>query len=190
LAEKRGAEWNLSKTAALHTIIQAESSKKTFERHGLAMKGTTKGSIKNLTIAVPKYGYTKKDKEEQEWSTVTDDETMYALLLRCNAQQLLRSSQCPFATGLINDACRIDGNTSFAEEILEGTINHGLIKQMAGKYADVSQELSIFIKAMTRPRNSIGTLYPDFQWSFGVKEYKKHFGKQEKVLHVAPLALT
>jgi hypothetical protein len=89
LAENRGNEWNLSTKAALHTIMQAESSKKTYARHGQVMKGCTKGSIKHLTIPVPRYGDTLQKKSDREWETVQDDETVFALLLKKNAQQLL-----------------------------------------------------------------------------------------------------
>jgi hypothetical protein len=60
LAKKRAAEWNLSAKAALHTIIQAESSKHTFAGHGHVMKGGKKGSIKNVVVAIPKYGSNKE----------------------------------------------------------------------------------------------------------------------------------
>jgi hypothetical protein len=89
LAEKRGNEWNLSTKAALHTILQAESSKKTYARHGQVMKGCTKGSIKHLTIPVPRYGDTLQQTSNREWESVQDDETVFALLLKKNAQQLL-----------------------------------------------------------------------------------------------------
>lgn len=108
------------------------------------MNGRIKGSIKNLTIAVPRFRHTTKEKEKQEWETVTDDETIYALLLGKNVQQLLRSSQCPFATGPLNDACGVDGDSKFAAQILEGTLNDTKICQIANKYEDVSEEPQCF----------------------------------------------
>jgi hypothetical protein len=51
------------------------------------MNGRIKGSIKNLTIAVPRFRHTTKEKEKQEWETVADNETIYALLLHKNVQQ-------------------------------------------------------------------------------------------------------
>jgi hypothetical protein len=186
LAEKCAGKWNLSTTAAMHTILQTESSKKTFACHGAVMKDSTKGSIKNLTIAVPRYGSTTIEKQKQEWETVTDDETVYALLLQKNAQQLLRSSQCPFATGPLNDACRVDGNSTFAEKILEGTLNNETISKMATKYEDVAQELNTFIWAMTRPRDDQGTVLPDFTWSYGLKEYRQTFRKTREGTSCGP----
>jgi hypothetical protein len=186
LAEKRGNEWNLSTTASLHTIIQVESLKKTFAWHGQVMKGGTKGSIKNLTIAVPRFGDTLQQKSDREWETVNDDKTVFALLLRKNAQQLLRSSKCLFATGPLNAACGVDSDTKLAEQILEGTLNDMGIMNLANNYDDVSQELNVFIRAMTRPRNSHGVVLPDFDWSCGIKEYKNTFRKTREVTLCGP----
>ncbi len=45
------------------------------------MKSDIKGSIKNLTVPVPKYGKTESETKQKEWETIQDEETVYALLL-------------------------------------------------------------------------------------------------------------
>jgi hypothetical protein len=150
------------------------------------MKDIKKGSIRNVSIAVPRFGDSIKDKETNEWETITDDETIYALLLHKNVQNLLRSANCPFATGPINDACGIDGDTSFAEQVLEGTLSDGTIQSLSRKYTDVAEELEVFMKAMTRPRTTHGTPIPNFTWSFGVKEFQKTFRKTRESTSCGP----
>jgi hypothetical protein len=47
-----------------------------------------------------------------------NDDIIHALLLRKNAQQLMRSANNPFATGSIIDACGFNGEKSVAEKLL------------------------------------------------------------------------
>jgi hypothetical protein len=108
LAAKRAGEWNLSTNAALNTIIRAEASRRTFARHSKVMKGGTKGSINELVVAAPRYAESVAGTEKAGWCNITDEETIFALLLRRNTQQFMRSSNCPFAHGNIVDACGID----------------------------------------------------------------------------------
>ncbi len=42
------------------------------------------------------------------------------------------------------------------------------------------------MKAMVKPRNSIGTTIPDFSWSFGLKEYKRTFRKTRESTSCGP----
>jgi exonuclease III len=122
LANKRAGEWNLSQNAALNVILQSEASKKTYARHGSVMTKQKTGSIENLTIPVPKYSTTVKDTEKAGWDTIDDEETVFSLLLRKNAQQLMRSSKSPFAKGPIVDGCGIDGNGRYTKKLLNGII--------------------------------------------------------------------
>jgi uncharacterized protein YifE (UPF0438 family) len=167
-------------------IMQTEASQRTFERHGKVIKESTKGSIRNSAIAVPRYGDTNEDKEKNEWETITDDETIYVLLLRKNVQQLLRTANCPFSTGPINDAYVIDCDTTFAEQVLEGTLTDETVNRLSSQYNDVSQEEKDFMRAMTRPRTLHGTLIPDFSWSYGIKEFQKTFRKTRESTSCEP----
>jgi hypothetical protein len=121
LAGKRASEWNLSTNAALNTIIQAEASWQTFSCHGNVMKGGTKGSINDLVVAVPRYDTTTAGTEKAGWTKITDEETIFALLLRRNTQQYMRSADCPFAHGKLVETCGIDGDGKMlVEKILMG----------------------------------------------------------------------
>jgi hypothetical protein len=189
LAEKRAGEWNLSKNAALNTIIQAEASRKTFERHSKVMKGGTKGSISDLVVAVPKYDTTSAKSEKSGWSKITDEETIFALLLRRNMQQFMRSSSCPFAHGNIVDSCGIDGDGSMVEKILMGTLKDCEQMDLINGYSDLNDILKIFITAMAKPRLENGSLISDFEWKFGVPEFRATFRKTRESTSCGPSGL-
>jgi hypothetical protein len=70
--------------------------------------------------------------------------------------------------------------------LLEGTLNDEKNLDVASKYDNVSEELNVFIRAMTRPRNSHGFVLPDFDWSFGVQEYKNTFRKTREATSCGP----
>jgi hypothetical protein len=189
LAEKRANQWKLSKNAALNTIIQAESSRRTFARHGNAMKGEIKGSINNLVVAIPKYASTVKDTEKAEWSTITDEETIFALLLRRNTQQFMRSAGCPFAHGKIAEKCGIDGDGTMVNEILAGTLNDCNKFNLIKDYDDPTDVLKLFITAMAKPRNENGTVIEDFTWDYGINEFRSTFQKTRESTSCGPSGL-
>lgn len=142
-----------------------------FERHGHVMKPMKAGSIKNLTIPVPRYSTKAADNEESGWETIDDEETVFSLLLRKNAQQLMRSSQCPFSAGNIVDECGIDGNNKIMYDILNGTLTDYEVKRFSTHATTPTEELECFIRALARPRRKDGTVITDFEWSYGVKEF-------------------
>jgi hypothetical protein len=117
IADKRAYEWKLSQQSALKIIIQAEASKKTFVRHGAVMKVGEKGSIKSLMVPIPEYRETLSETKEVEWSEIEDESTIYRMLLKKNAQQLMRSADSPFANGSIVDGCGYDGDGPLTQKI-------------------------------------------------------------------------
>jgi hypothetical protein len=189
LADKRASEWNLSHNAALNVILQSEASKNTFARHGYVMTKQKTGSIENLTIPIPKYADTEKETEKAGWATIDDEETVFALLLRKNAQQLMRSSTSPFAAGSIVDACGIDGNKHFTQKLLDGTISDYEINRLTKDSEGSKEELNAFIRALAKPRNTIGTFLPDFEWEYGIKEFCATFRRTRESTSCGPSGL-
>jgi hypothetical protein len=99
VAEKRAGEWNMTTAGALNIIIQSEVSKRTYAWHGNVMKPNEKGSIQSLMVPVPQYQSTIEETKKVEWTEIDDDQTIYYLLLKRNAQQLMWPAQSPFASG-------------------------------------------------------------------------------------------
>jgi hypothetical protein len=153
------------------------------------MKGGTKGSINDLVVAIPKYDATVKGTEKAGWTTIKDEETIFALLLRRNTQQFMRSANCPFANGKIVDTCGIDGDGDMVEKILEGTLQECDSFDLLNEYSDPHNVLQKFILALAKPRNEYGRPINDFEWKFGVKEFRSTFRKTRESTSCSPSRL-
>jgi hypothetical protein len=189
LADKRAGEWNLSQNAALNVIMQAEASKKTFERHGSVMKEQKKGSIENLTIPVPRYALTELESNKVGWETIDDEEMVFSLLLQKNAQQLMQSSESPFSHGPLVEDCGIDGNGKLVRRLLEGTLSDYDVRRYSASSSDSVEELHAFIRALAKPNKSNGTRILDFDWEYGIKEFRATFRRTRESTSCGPSGL-
>jgi hypothetical protein len=153
IAEKRACEWHLSKASALNIIIQAEASKRTYARHGAVMKGGEKGSIKTLMVPVPEYRSTVADTKDVEWMEIDDEDTVYSLLLKKNAQQLMRSSDSPFAHGKLVEGCGYEGDGPLTSKILNDLLTNHEKYELTQDHTDVKDELETFITALAKPKD-------------------------------------
>jgi hypothetical protein len=189
IAEKRSYEWHLSKAAAMNIIIQAEASKRTFARHGAVMKGGEKGSIKSLMVPVPEYRSTPAETKEVEWMEIEDEQTIYRFLLKKNAQQLMRSSESPFASGKIVDGCGFDGDGPLAAKILDNALSNQEKHEILEGHSEVKDELDKFLSALAKPKDKNGNYIHDFLWSYGIKEYWKTFRRTRESTACGPSGL-
>jgi hypothetical protein len=131
---------------ALNIIIQSEASKRTYAQHGSVMKPTNKGSISSLMVPVPQYRGTIEETKQVEWTEIDDDATtIYQLLLKQNAQQLMRSAHSPFATGTLAEGCGYDSKKEMAAKLLNDTLSNSEMSQILNENKTVESELDIFI---------------------------------------------
>jgi hypothetical protein len=189
IAEKRAYEWRLSTNAALTVISQSEASKQTYARHGRVMKNEEKGSIQSLMVPVPQYRSDIKATEEVGWTEIEDDSIIHSLLLRKNAQQLMRSATSPFATGPITDECGFDGEGPLTSKLIESLLTHKEKERLLDGHTNVKTELDEFITALGQPTDSNGNALNNFTWSFGMKEFRKTFRKTRESTACGPSGL-
>jgi hypothetical protein len=189
IADKRAYEWKLSQQSALNIIIQAEASKKTFARHGAVMKAGEKGSIKSLMVPIPEYRDTLSETKEVEWTEIEDENTIYRMLLKKNAQQLMRSAESPFAHGSIVEGCGYDGDGPLTQKILDDALDNNEKYNLLNDYPDLRDELDTFITALAKPKDSNGIPINDFSWSYGVKEFRRTFRRTRESTACGPSGL-
>jgi hypothetical protein len=189
IAEKRANEWHLTKAAALNVILQSESSKRTFARHGAVMKGGEKGSIKSLMVPIPEYRSSLEETKAVEWTEIEDNSSIYSLLLKKNAQQLMRSAHSPFAYGKIVDGCGTEGDGPLTNKILENSLTNQERYDLINEHADVRDELDTFITALARPKDNNGNIINDFEWKYGIEEYRKTFRRTRECTACGPSGL-
>jgi hypothetical protein len=189
LADKRAQEWNLTSSAALNVIIASESSRKTYARHGRYMTNVSKGGICAIAVPNPQYGATIEESERVGWLEIDNIETMFSLILRQNAKLLMRSSNTPFATGMLPTECGFDGEGDMATTILNGTLSQANRDKLLQEYPNLSEELDAFILALARPRDDNGNIIPDFQWKFGKEEFKRTFRRTRENTACGPSGL-
>ncbi len=169
LKEKRAVQWNMTSAAALKVIIQAEASRKTFARHGCYMKPLKKGSIRSLLIPTPDYHFKSEDGIDNchkdglpGWTEIYDENLIYHLLLRQNANHLHQSTRSPFAFGPIAEGVGHFGTGNLSEQLLNGVLDDMSILQLSNFYPQFKPELSSFLQALTRPLDEHGAPLPRF----------------------------
>jgi hypothetical protein len=153
------------------------------------MKNEEKGSINSLMVPVPQYRSDLKTTEEVGWTEIEDDTIIHSLLLRKNAQQLMRSATSPFATGSITDECGFDGEGPLTSKLIESLLSHQEKERLLDGHANVKTELDEFITALGQPTDSNGNALHDFTWSFGMKEFRKTFRKTRESTACGPSGL-
>jgi hypothetical protein len=189
VAEKRAGEWNMTTAGALNIIIQSEVSKRTYARHENVMKPNEKGSIQSLMVPVPQYRATVEETKKVECIEIDDNQTTYFLLLKRNAQQLMRSAQSPFASGTIADGCGFDGGKQMTDKILNNTLTNLERSTILNERKSVSDELDQFLIALVKPTNGNGVPIPDFTWKYGIEEFRSTFRRTRESTACGPSGL-
>jgi hypothetical protein len=110
-----------------------------------------------------------------EWTEIDDEESIYTLLLKQNAQQLMQLANSPFAYGKIVEGCGVDGDGDLTKQILENCLTNQERYDLTQGYDDVGDELSTFISALARPKDKNGNFIADFEWTYGVNEFRQTF---------------
>ena len=185
LAAKRAEQWNLKASKAIIVIKNAEEAKKTHRKQRIYLKPITSG-IRKILVPTPRVGVIPNEKDITDASiqcTVDDPKSIFNVLLRQNFQNLLKSNMSVFSTGPICQSLGFEAEKDLAEKLLEGM---ELSQDVKDEYSEYGSTLTRFIQNMKKATTTDGNTIKDFQWSFGIEEYKAIFKKTKETTACGP----
>ena len=187
LYTKKAKSWNLTSQQAAVVIQEAEASKKLHGKHKYYLKPKNKGATKYIMVPAPTTECIPKPSDITNAAVqmrVDEPSQVFNILLRQNFRQLLKSKDSIFSQGELQGKIGWNAETEFVNELLQGTdINKN-------KSADNGNEiLKNFIKAMKYAEVENGESIEEYQWTYGIEEYKSTFSKTRESTACGPSGL-
>ena len=189
LAEKKAGEWNIKASKAILVIRDAEKSKRVHKKQRYFLNPQQKGGIRQLLVPAPKTNITSKESNITDPDTqyeVEDQNQMFDILLRQNFRHLLKSSKSLFTQGELIEKIGVHAENEFVDLLLNGTAKYEDILRRHEKYGD---SLKRFLEQIIRPVGKEGKPIGEFQWQFGVEEYRATFSKTGENISCGPSGL-
>ena len=183
LADKRCHQWKVSSAKALHIINESEKSKLLHGKHRRLLKKTNAGTLRSLLVPKPMTGLINNEKDPRLYSSITDSNKMFNILLQRNFRHLLQSKDSMFTNGPMLDLCGWYGKEEGMETILRGMLDVETIKE---DYPQFGQEGVEFLRAL---RYKNGSKSEPFTWKFGTNEYLEVFNKTKEGTACGPSGL-
>jgi hypothetical protein len=174
LAAKLSQQWKVEHSSAVKMIQNAEASTLLFATVTKIMKPGRKG---NIQYVLKPNNTEAQEGEEKNWDIVDDQAKLNKTIIVQNSTHLLKSNKAITAKGVLQKAIGWQAeNEDAVQEITSGKYEQHMDP-------NPSKELNEFMKGLKSP---IDHNDPEkkMTWNFGLLEYKKLFGKQEKVQHV------
>ena len=186
LADKRCYQWQMKSAEALHIIKESEKSRKMHGKHRRLLHKNNEGTLRSLLIPAPVTGIKNNIKDPRLYTSTSDSQTMFNILLKRNFNHLLQSQDSMFSNGPMLDKCGWYGNDEGMEEVLKGVLN---AETMAREYPKYGREGVEFLKALRYTRDEEGNQTKPFTWKFGVEEYTNVFNKTNESTACGPSGL-
>jgi hypothetical protein len=101
----------------------------------------------------------------------------------------MRSADSPFSKGEIVQDCGIDGDGHIITQLLNGMLSEYNLKRYTTNLADVQEELNAFIWALAKPTKENGHKILDFDWKYGVTEFRATFRRTKESTSCGPSGL-
>ena len=189
LAEKRAGEWNLTASQAIIVIKNAEEAKSThrFQRNFLRPRDGC--GISKIYVPAPRSNHVPEETDitnEKIQYPVENPKEVFNTLLLQNFRSLLKSDQSIFSSGILTERMGNELEKSFTEEILNGFDPDEKIKS---EYKEYGQTIVRFIKALQYACAEDGTRIEQYDWKFGIEEYKSVFSKTNETKACGPSGL-
>ena len=189
LAKKKSKEWNVTASQAVVIIEAAEEAKELHKKHRYYIKPRGEANIKSLLVPAPVSNWipSPDDITNEKCQTQIDDPTtIFDVLLRQNFRHLLKSQHSEFTKGKLGKQIGTYAENEIVEELLQGIDQ----TRLSNELSDGSQIMENFIKAMKRPISKItDNPITNFNWTYGVEEYKKTFSKTSENTACGPSGL-
>ena len=186
LAEKRSHQWRMSSAEALHIINESEKSKILHGKHRRLLRSDNEGTLRSLMVPAPITGIKNNIKDPRTYTSITDSNQMFNILLKRNFNHLMQSKNSMFSKGPLLDLCGWYGNEEGMEAILKGLID---VEDMATSYPEYGREGIEFLRALRYKKDDKGKKVEPFTWNFGVKEYMSVFNKTNEATACGPSGL-
>ena len=186
LAQKRAAEWNIKATQAIMIIKESEASKSIHAKQRIFLKSKRSGGIKQVYVPRPVTEHKISEKDITNKSiqqVVTEPKDICNILLRQNFRDLLRSNQSAFTQGSLARAVENDIEDKFVQQILDGSNVTRNLKEDYKEYGDTFENL---IRSMKKATDSEGRETAQYDWNFGVDEYKEVFKNTKEKIACGP----
>ena len=186
LAEKRSHQWQMSSAEALHIINESEKSKLLHGKHRRLLKQGNDGTLRSLLVPAPTIGLKNNEKDPRLYTSITDSNTMFNILLKRNFRHLLQSNESMFTKGPLLDLCGWYGKEEGMESILQGMLDTTKIEE---DYPQFGKEGVEFMKALRYKEKDDEDQGTTFTWKFGTKEYLEVFNKTNESTACGPSGL-
>ena len=148
LAIKWSKQWNMTANQAIIIIKDAEDSKAMHKKHKRYMKPEQGGVINHLYVPDPCSNWSPSETDITNvkcQTKVTDQQSIFDILLRQNFCQLIKSKESPFMTGDLHKMIQGRDRANVVDKLLEG-VHKDLDQVMSEK--DRQPMLLKFIKAL------------------------------------------
>ena len=185
LADKRCHQWQMSSAEAIHIINESEKSRLLHSKHRRLLKKNNDGTLRSLMVPAPVTGIKNNVKDPRLYTSITESNTIFNILLKRNYRHLLQSNESMFTNGPILDQVGWYGNEEGMEKILRGLLS---AETMGDHYPQYGQEGVEFLRALRYKTNNVEEI-ETFTWKFGVEEYMKVFNKTKEATACGPSGL-
>ena len=188
LANKKATIWNVKVKQAIAIIEEAEQSRQKHKRHRYYVKPESEANIRHLLVPKPtsKWKISESDITNIKCQTRVDDPIdIFNILLRQNYRHLLKSQKSIFTTKHVREKIGWNAENEIVESILQGIDNDKIYKDLAN-----GDEITHhFLKALQYSKNKNEEQIKQFQWTYGVDEYKSTFSKTRENTACGPSGL-
>ena len=187
LSTKKAKAWEVTTQQAATVISEAEVSRKMHSRHKWYMKPHQTGAIKHILVPAPKSNIIPHSEDivnPLAQTRVNDPKDIFNVLLRQNFHQLLKSQYAITSQGELQEKIGWNAEGDFVDNLLSG-----LDEIETSSITEGDQILSNFIKAMKMANTEDGKQIKEFQWTYGIEEYKATFSKTRETTACGPSGL-
>ena len=101
LAYKRCHQWQMCSAEALHIINESERSKLLHEKHRRLLLANNEGTLRSLMVPVPIAELKNNIKDHRTYTSITDSNQMFNVLLKRKFNHLMQSKDSMFTNGPI-----------------------------------------------------------------------------------------
>ena len=164
-------EWKVTQEKAKKVILHAEKSQKMFRKLKAFIKPNQASSLKNILVPKPCIETNPEIDDNKaplhRWADVVDVDSVFDLMLKKNAQSLMRSCDSITATGHICDLIGYEAeHTEFIDSLLKGNVDAA---ELAANSSDLTDELEKFLRSCTKTNDA------DMAWTFNQGDYQSLF---------------
>ena len=175
----------MSSAEAIHIIKESEKSRLMHGRHRRLLKKNNDGTLRSLMVPAPTTGIKNDVKDPRLYTSITDSNTMFNILLQRNYKHLLQSNESMFTKGPLLDRVGWYGDDEGMESILRGMLKAEDMEEHYPQYGKEGVEFMRALRYKTDDNEKIET----FTWKFGVEEYLKVFNKTKESTACGPSGL-